>query len=89
MMIHDDGTHLNILLCLCYTNFVYSLSLQVLTDGGRGSRGLRASFLGACWEGCYYSTPAPSESAGRQHDNTSGRFFFGRERSGEDEEGCS
>nr|XP_040249466.1 recQ-mediated genome instability protein 1-like [Aegilops tauschii subsp. strangulata] len=55
----------------------------VLTDGGHGSRALRACFLGACWEGCYYSTPTPSESAGRQHDDIGGRFFFGRERSGE------
>ena len=41
------------------------------------------------WEGWFhYSSPAPPESAARQYaDNYDGCFFFGWERSGEDEEG--
>src|SRR3989337_33131 len=90
MVIHLNYIHIIIhvrySIFLCCTNFVYSLSLQVLTDGGRGSRALRGSFLGAWWEGCSHSTPAPPESAASQHaDTTGGRFFFGRERSGEEE----
>ncbi|XP_037482531.1 uncharacterized protein LOC119361418 [Triticum dicoccoides] len=61
-------------------------AIKVLTDGGPGSRALRGSFLSACWEGCFPSTPAPPKSADRQYAVTNGgRFFFGRERSGEEE----
>ena len=73
---------------LCCTNFVYYLSWQVLKDGGQGSRVPRSS-CERYWEGWFhYSNPALPESAARQYaDNYGGRFFFGWERSGEDEEG--
>ena len=54
MMIHLNYIHIihvRYSIFLCCTNFVYSFSLQVLTNGGRGSRVLRASFLGHAGRG--------------------------------------
>ena len=55
---------------LCCTNFVYSLSWQVLKDGGRGSRALRGSFVGAWWEGYFHSTPTLRRALYRQYGDT-------------------
>jgi hypothetical protein len=76
---------------LCCTNFVYSLSWQVLKDGGRGSRALRGYFVGGAREGYFHSTRTSPESVVRQFGDTGGRFFVGvvahrERRSGREEE---
>src|SRR6266536_5779194 len=80
MMIHLSYIHIiiHVGIFLCCTNFVYSLSWQVLKDGGRRSGALRGPFfVGAWWEG-FHSTCTSSPSVVGQYVVTAGPFIVSR-----------
>ena len=77
MMIHLSDIHIiiHVGIFLCCTNFVYSLSWQVLKDSGRWSGVLRGPFfIGAWWE-VFHSTRTSPPSVAGQYGDTAGPFF--------------
>src|SRR5215216_6090917 len=78
MMIHLSYIHIiiHVGIFLCCNNFIYSLSWQVLKDGGHGSRALRGPFfVGAWWEGFHSTRTSPPSVVG-QYVVTARPFFI-------------
>ena len=77
MMIHLSDIHIiiHVGIFLCCTNFVYSLSWQVLKDGGRWSGALRGPFFVGAWWEVFHSTRTSPPSVAGQYGDTAGPFF--------------
>ena len=77
MMIHLSDIHIiiHVGIFLCCTNFVYSLSWQVLKDGGRWSGARRGPFFVSAWCEVFHSTRTSPPSVAGQYGDTTGPFF--------------
>ena len=80
MMIHLSDIHIiiHVGIFLCCTNFVYSLSWQVLKDGGRWSGARRGPFFVGAWCEVFHSTRTSPPSVAGLYGDTAGPFFVDR-----------